>query len=81
LVIELVEIGNHCRGAIFLDGIHLATPELLAAIDAASRGYEGFFFGRYDLRVPSEEHLKAGRAASVDGLGAEHRVEIPFRVH
>lgn len=59
--IELVEIGNHCRGAIFLDGNHLATPELAAAIEAASRGYEGFFFGRYDLRVPSEEHLKAGR--------------------
>lgn len=59
--IELVEIGNHCRGAIFLDGNHLATPELARAIDEASRGYEGFFFGRYDLRVPSEEHLKAGR--------------------
>ncbi len=59
--IELVEIGNHCRGAIFLDGNHLATPELLAAIEAASRGYEGFYFGRYDLRVPSEEDLKAGR--------------------
>lgn len=59
--VELVEIGNHCRGAIFLDGNHLATPELARAIDEASRGYEGFFFGRYDLRVPSEEHLKAGR--------------------
>jgi len=59
--IELVEIGNHCRGAIFLDGNHLATPELTRAIDEASRGYKGFFFGRYDLRVPSEEHLKAGR--------------------
>lgn len=59
--VELVEIGNHCRGAIFLDGNHLATPELVAAIDEASRGYDGFFFGRYDLRVPSEEHLKAGR--------------------
>ncbi len=59
--IELVEIGNHCRGAIFLDGNHLATPELSAAIDAASRGYEGFFFGRYDLRVPSEQHLREGR--------------------
>ena len=59
--IELVEIGNHCRGAIFLDGNHLATPALAAAIDEASRGYEGFFFGRYDLRVPSEEHLKEGR--------------------
>ncbi len=59
--IELVEIGNHCRGAIFLNGIHLATPELTRAIDVASRGYEGFYFGRYDLRVPSEEHLKAGR--------------------
>ncbi len=59
--IELVEIGNHCRGAVFLDGNHLATPDLLRAIDAASLGYEGFFFGRYDLRVPTEEAFKAGR--------------------
>ncbi len=62
---ELTEVGNHCRGALFLDGSHLATPELVHAIDAASRGYSGFFFGRYDLRVPSEDDLRAGRSFAI----------------
>ncbi len=37
------------------------TPELEEAIDAMSRGVKGFHFGRYDIRVPSEVDLMAGR--------------------
>ncbi|HMP77380.1 MAG TPA: alpha/beta fold hydrolase [Kiritimatiellia bacterium] len=59
--VPLVELGNHCRGAIFRNGARLITPELTAAIDALSRGHRGFFFGRYDLRVPDEAALMAGR--------------------
>lgn len=58
--IQLVEIGNHCRGAIFLDGKRIHTPELEAAFDAISRRYEGFFFGRYDLRTPDVDALARG---------------------
>jgi hypothetical protein len=58
--VQLVEIGNHCRGAVFLDGREHLTPELESAIDALARGFEGFFFGRFDLRVPSVEHFRAG---------------------
>jgi pimeloyl-ACP methyl ester carboxylesterase/membrane protein DedA with SNARE-associated domain len=57
----LARLGNHCRGAIFRDGARLITPELTAAIDAISRGYSGFFFGRYDVRAPDENALRAGR--------------------
>ncbi len=63
--IALVELGNHCRGAIFRNGARLITAELTAAIDALSRGYDGFFFGRYDLRAPSEDALRAGRDLKV----------------
>jgi hypothetical protein len=59
--VRLVEIGTHCRGAIFLDGSWVLTPELEEAVDRMSRGYPGFFFGRYDLRAGSVEELQRGR--------------------
>ena len=58
--IRLVELGTHCRGAIFLDGSGVVTEELTRAIDEDSRGYDGFFFGRYDLRTPDLEALRRG---------------------
>lgn len=59
--VQLVEIGNHCRGAVFLDGCALATPELETALDRISRRFEGFYFGRYDVRAASVEDFRAGR--------------------
>lgn len=59
--IKLVEIGTHCRGAVFLDGSRLITPDLTKTIDTVARSDPGFFFGRFDLRVPDEESLAAGR--------------------
>lgn len=58
--VQLVEIGNHCRGTVFLDGREHRTAELEAAIEALARGFPGFYFGRFDLRVPSVAHLRAG---------------------
>jgi pimeloyl-ACP methyl ester carboxylesterase/membrane protein DedA with SNARE-associated domain len=59
--VQLVEIGTHCRGAIFLDGGDTITPALEEAIDRMARCFDGFFFGRFDIRVPSREDLMAGR--------------------
>jgi len=72
--IRLVEVGTHCRGAIFRDGGHLATRELAARIDALSHRVEGFRFGRYDLRAASKEALREGRDFKVielNGLASE----------
>lgn len=72
--VQLVELGTHCRGAIFLDGAHLATPELEEAIDAIARRFEGFFFGRFDVRTRSLEEVKAGRGFTIvemNGLTSE----------
>ena len=60
-----MDVGTHCRGALFLDGHRFATPELASAIDRISKGFDGFYFGRYDLRAPSEEALKSGRELKV----------------
>lgn len=59
--IRLVELGTHSRGAIFLDGMHLWTPELSAAVDHISKRFKGFFIGRYDIRCPDEESLQRGK--------------------
>lgn len=60
-VTQLVEIGTHCRGAIFLDGGRIRTDEMELTIDLISRRFDGFHFGRYDLRTPSLDDFKQGK--------------------
>ncbi|MGE3842969.1 MAG: hypothetical protein AB7I50_15450 [Vicinamibacterales bacterium] len=50
-VVPLVELGTHCRGALFLDAIHLLTPALLESFDRVAKRFDGFFFGRFDVRA------------------------------
>jgi hypothetical protein len=71
--VRLVELGSHCRGAIFLDGGHLATEALRAAIDTVAKSHPGFYFGRFDIRASSVEELQAGRFAvlELNGVSAE----------
>jgi hypothetical protein len=59
--VQLVEIGTHCRGAIFLDGVDTITPALEEVIDRIAQSFDGFFFGRFDIRVPSRQDFMAGR--------------------
>jgi hypothetical protein len=59
--VQLVEIGTHCRGAIFLDGGDTITPALEEVIDRIAKTFDGFFFGRFDIRVPSRQDFVAGR--------------------
>ena len=65
VVVRLVDVGTHCRGAIFTDGAHLETPELEERIESLSREVAGFHFGRYDLRAASEAALCEGRDVKV----------------
>jgi hypothetical protein len=71
--VQLVEIGSHCRGAIFLDGARHVTRELEARVDRISQAHPGFFFGRYDVRCDSVEDLRAGRFTilELNGVSAE----------
>jgi hypothetical protein len=59
--VELVSIGNHCRGTTFLNANHLINPALINVFDHISKPVTGFYFGRYDIRVPSLEDLYAGQ--------------------
>jgi membrane protein DedA with SNARE-associated domain len=71
--VQLVEIGSHCRGAIFLDGAQHITPELEGAMDRISQSHPGFCFGRYDVRCASAADLRAGRFTilELNGVTAE----------
>ena len=72
--VKLIEIGTHCLGSIFLDGGQHITPELTSAIDRISQTFDGFFFGRYDVRVSSIEEFESGRGFRVielNGVSSE----------
>lgn len=72
--IRLVEAGNHCQGAIFLDGWRLYSSQLEEKIDQISRSVSGFFVGRYDVRYASEEALRNGEGFQIvelNGISSE----------
>ena len=59
--VSLVELGTHCRGAVFLDGGWVKTDELEAAIDRICQHFQGYYFGRFDLRTPNVKDFQQGR--------------------
>ncbi|MCE2392675.1 MAG: hypothetical protein J4G09_14555 [Proteobacteria bacterium] len=71
--VRLVSLGTHSRGAIFRDGERHRTPALEAELERVSRCFEGFFFGRYDVRSPSVEALRAGefKVLELNGVTSE----------
>lgn len=71
--VQLVDVGSHCRGAVFLDATHLLTEALERRIDAISKTHPGFFFGRYDVRTPSVEAFQRGELTVIElnGVSAE----------
>lgn len=60
-IYQIIDIGTHSKGCIFLDGTHLNTPELEGKIDEICGRYQGFYFGRFDIRVPSKEDFQGGK--------------------
>ncbi len=72
--VQLVELGTHCRGAIFLDGGDNVTPALERTVERMARTFDGFYFGRFDVRVPSGDNLREGRnlrIIEVNGVTSE----------
>ncbi|MEW6210368.1 MAG: alpha/beta fold hydrolase [Acidobacteriota bacterium] len=59
--VQLVELGTHCRGAIFLDGYWVRTERLEEKIERISRGFAGFYYGRFDIRAQGIEEFKEGK--------------------
>ncbi len=71
---QLGQVGTHSRGALFLDGADLISPELRDRVERIVENYRGFYFGRFDLKAPSEADLRAGKNLKVielNGLTSE----------
>lgn len=71
----LVEpIGNHCRGTAFLDGSAYNTEELERLFDRIAAEIPGFYYGRFDVKVPSIADLQEGkgiRIMELNGISSE----------
>jgi pimeloyl-ACP methyl ester carboxylesterase/membrane protein DedA with SNARE-associated domain len=72
--VQLVQLGSHCRGAVFLDGEWLRTRELEEAVERIARSFDGFCFGRFDVRASDPQELARGRGFKIielNGLTSE----------
>jgi hypothetical protein len=72
--VQLVFVGNHCKGSIFEDGSDLITPALTEAVDRLAKSLPEFHFGRIDVRFASLPLLRRGEGFSVieiNGVGSE----------
>ncbi len=72
--VQLVFVGNHCKGSIFRDGRDLVTTALTEAIERLARAMPEFYFGRIDVRFESFASLRRGvgfRVIEINGAGSE----------
>ena len=70
----VIDIGNHARGAKFINASGRITPQLTTTIDAVCKQYQGFYFGRLDIRFKSFEALERGEDFAIielNGAGSE----------
>ena len=72
--IRLEPIGNHCRGTKFLNGNHLINEQLKSVFDHIAKDIEGYYYGRFDLKVNSLNDLYAGKNIKIlelNGVSSE----------
>ncbi|MDE8350025.1 MAG: D-alanine--D-alanine ligase [Acidocella sp.] len=72
--VQLVFVGNHCRGSTFKSAIDIVTPALTARIDAIVKDMPDLYFSRIDLRYDTLEDLRAGKNFKIiefNGSGSE----------
>nr|WP_298796482.1 D-alanine--D-alanine ligase [uncultured Acetobacter sp.] len=72
--LDLVFAGNHCKGAIFHNGVADITPALINRLDEIMQDIPDFHFGRVDVKFESVEALKQGEKfeiIEINGVGSE----------
>lgn len=63
--LELLSIGNHCRGATFLDRNDLIDPQLEKIVNSIALRIPGFYYGRFDIRCSDIDALKQGHSLKI----------------
>jgi hypothetical protein len=71
--VDVVRLGSHCRGSLFLEGQQYSTPALHQVVDHLSKQISGFYFGRYDIRAESIDAFQRGeiKVIEVNGVTSE----------
>ena len=72
--VVLEPIGNHCRGTEFVNANQHITAELTALFDEIAVPIDGFFYGRFDIKVRSIEDLRVGKTIKImelNGVSSE----------
>jgi glutathione synthase/RimK-type ligase-like ATP-grasp enzyme len=70
----LEPIGNHCRGTTFYNANHLINTRLTNIFDEIAQQIDGYFYGRFDIKVPSLDDLYAGeniKILELNGVSSE----------
>lgn len=73
-IYRLNELGNHNRGARFINLTGKADKQLSAVMDKINLCSKHFYYGRYDIKTTSLEDLKRCRNISIlefNGVGSE----------
>ena len=63
LIVE--PIGNHCRGTRFINRNDLINAQLLKVFDDIASQIDGFYYGRFDLKVKTIDDLYQGRTIKI----------------
>ncbi|MBV9961698.1 MAG: hypothetical protein JO072_05570 [Parafilimonas sp.] len=70
----LNELGNHNRGAKFINLKNEIDEQLQCVVDKINKYSKHFYYGRYDIKTTSLEDLKQGKNISIlefNGVGSE----------
>ncbi len=73
-IFYLNELGNHNRGARFINLKNEIDEQLLCTIDKINLFSKSYFYGRYDIKTTSLKDLKQGKNISIlefNGVGSE----------
>lgn len=70
----LEPIGNHCRGTTFYNANHLINEKLTTIFDQIAHQIDGYFYGRFDIKVPLLDDLYSGeniKILELNGVSSE----------
>ncbi|TAH20808.1 MAG: ATP-grasp domain-containing protein [Cytophagales bacterium] len=78
-------IGNHCRGTEFINRNDLIKDDIHAVFDKISSTIDGFYYGRFDLKVQDFENLYTGnniKVMELNGVASEpaHIYDANYRL-
>jgi len=73
-IMYLEPIGNHCRGTTFYDASNIINDQLTNVFNDIALQIEGYYYGRFDLKVESLNDLYHGRNMKIielNGVSSE----------